>query len=286
MRIGIIYILVATLAFAVMNALAKELSNFHPLQVVFFRAFGTFIFIFPYMLSRGISIRGNNPKFLLLRGIVGFLSLATFFIAIQRIPLGSAVTMRYLGPIFGAIAASYFLRERINVKQWLSFAVAFIGVLVLKGFDLRIDGLSLGLLLVSAIFVGLVFVLIRYLSDKEHHLTIISYFMLVCIFSSLFFISKWRVPQGEEWFSVIGIGVAGLIGQVYMTRGFKTEEASVLAPFKYMELVYALFIGFLIYDERYALLPLIGILCIVIGMISNIIFKDKVLVNTQEVKPM
>ena len=58
---GIFFILIATFAFAIMNATAKELSNFHPMQVVFFRAIGTFIFIFPTMLIRKIPI-GNVPQ--------------------------------------------------------------------------------------------------------------------------------------------------------------------------------------------------------------------------------
>ena len=248
---GIAYILIATLAFSIMNVIAKELSNFHPIQVVFFRAFGTFIFIFPYMLSQKVSIIGNNPKWLFLRGVVGVISLATFFMAIQRIPLGSAISIRYLGPIFGAILAFYFLKEKVNGLQWLSFAIAFSGVIVLKGFDIRIDYFSLSLVLISAVFVGMVFVLIRYLSDKEHYLTIINYFMIVSIAVSLLFANHWRMPVGNEWFPVAGIGVLGLIGQVFMTKAFQTEETSVLAPFKYMELVWALIMGYFFFSESY-----------------------------------
>jgi len=187
---GIRFILFATLAFAVMNAMAKELSNFHPLQVVFFRAIGTWIFIFPYMLANRISIKGTHIRPLLARGILGVVSLAFFFVAVQRIPLGSAISIRYLGPIFGAVFAYFYLKEKVNWMQWLSFAIAFSGVVLLKGFDIRIDFLSLGLLMISAIFVGGVFVLIRYLSDKEHYLTIINYFMMSYIMIFIKLIGK------------------------------------------------------------------------------------------------
>ena len=114
---GIRFILLATFAFAFMNALAKELSGFHPLQVVFFRALGTWIFIFPYMIAKKVPIKGHNIKPLLARGILGVLSLACFFIAVQRIPLGSAISIRYLGPIFGAIMAYYYLKEKVNYDR-------------------------------------------------------------------------------------------------------------------------------------------------------------------------
>lgn len=273
---GIRYILFATLAFAIMNAMAKELSNFHPLQVVFFRAFGTWIFIFPYMVRYRIPIKGKSVKPLLARGIVGVLSLVCFFIAVQRIPLGSAISIRYLGPIFGAVMAFYWLKEKVNWMQWLSFVVAFSGVIVLKGFDLRIDYISLSLLLISAVLVGGVFVLIRYLSDKEHYLTIINYFMMCSLTLSLCFFQYWRFPIGAEWYSVCGIGVFGLLGQIYMTRAFQTEETSVLAPFKYMELIYAIIMGYVIFGETYELIPMLGILLILGGMLSNVWAKGKV----------
>lgn len=272
---GIRYILVATLAFAIMNAMAKNLSEFHPLQVVFFRALGTWVFIFPYMLYRKVPIIGTHIKPLLTRGMLGVLSLACFFIAIQRIPLGSAISIRYLGPIFGALLAYYYLKEKVNWMQWLSFAVAFSGVIVLKGFDLRIDYVSLSLLLVSAVLVGGVFVMLRYLGNKEHFLTIINYFMICSLALSLCFFQYWRMPIGQEWIAVCMIGTSGLIGQVYMTRAFQHEETSVLAPFKYMELVYALIMGYFMFGESYNFIPLMGIVLIIGGMLSNVWAKGK-----------
>ena len=272
---GIIFILIATFAFAIMNATAKELSDFAPMQVVFFRAFGTFIFIFPTMLLRKISIIGNNPKYLFLRGLVGVISLSTFFMALQKVPLGSAISIRYLGPIFGVVLAAYFLKEKVKSLQWLSFFIAFSGVIVLKGFDLRIDISSFVLLLISALFVGMVFVLVRYLTAKEHYLTIINYFMIISILASLFFINSWRMPIGNEWYPVVGIGILGLIGQVFMTRAFQTEDTSVLAPFKYMELVWALIMGYFLFGETYSWLPFLGIIFIIVGMLLNVYSKNK-----------
>jgi len=270
---GISYILIATLSFAVMNTMAKDISSLPALQVVFFRALGTFIFIFPYMLYKRISIIGHQPKFLILRGVVGVISLSTFFLAIQRIPLGSAISIRYLGPIFGAMLAFYFLKEKINKVQWLSFVIAFSGVIVLKGFDLRIDFISLGLALTSAVFVGMVFVLIRYLGSREHYLTIINYFMIISMLIGLCSFPWWQMPVGREWLSVIGIGIFGLVGQVFMTRAFQLEETSVIAPFKYMELIYALILGYFIFGETYRPLAFAGIALILSGMLLNVIAK-------------
>ncbi|MFK7808587.1 MAG: DMT family transporter [Saprospiraceae bacterium] len=268
-------ILLATFAFAIMNTFAKNLSDFHPLQVVFFRAIGTFVFVFPFMIHKKVSIVGTHVKALLVRAVVGFISLASFFIVVQEMPLGSAVSIRYLGPIFGAILAYFFLKERISIWQWVSFMIAFSGVIVLKGFDLRIGTYGLLLVLNSAVFVGIVFVMLRYLGTREHHLTIINYFMMVSILGSLFFVRHWRMPVGEEWLPVVGIGLCGLAGQILMTQAFQKETTSVLAPFKYMELVYALLIGFFFLGETYEWLPFSGIGLIIFGMILNVWAKPK-----------
>lgn len=275
MNRGITFILIATFSFAIMNVLAKALADLHPMQIVFFRAIGTFVFIMPYMLYRKVSIIGNHPKLLGLRAIAGLISLATFFMAIKIIPLGSALSLRYIGPIFGAILAFYFLSEKVNKWQWMSFAIAFSGVVVLKGFDLRVSYVGLFLALTSAFFIGFVFVLIRYLATREHYLTIINYFMGVSILASLAFIPHWRMPIQNEWYAAVLIGIFGLIGQIFMTRAFSLQEATVLAPFKYMEIVYALIMGFIFFGEGYTLLSMAGILLIIGGMVCNVIAKKK-----------
>jgi len=259
-----------------MNILAKELSAFHPMQVVFFRAFGTFVFMFPYMLYRSIPVWGHTPKLLFLRSVLGVSSLALFFFAVQRMPLGSAISIRYIGPIFGAVLALFFLHEKISKWQWISFLVAFSGVLVIKGFDVEVDFIGFVAIFTSAILLGGVFVLIKYLTAREHVLTIINHFMMVSIVVSLCFASVFRLPTSVEWLPVCAIGVCGLVGQVMMTKAFEIEDASVLAPFKYMELVYALLIGYLILGDTYELVPTLGMAMIVGGMVLNVVTKPKV----------
>lgn len=267
---GIIYILIATLSFACMNFMAKMLSEMHPAQVVFFRAIGTFIFVFPFMLIKKISLKGHEPKLLLLRAVLGFLSLIMFFWAVQRIPLGTAISIRYAGPIFAGILSVFFLKEKVNIWQWIGFFVGFIGVILLKGADSRLDIWSFLMVLFSAFTVGIVFVLIRYLTAKEHPLTIINYFMIVSLIGSFCFLDKWRMPIEQEWIAVLSIGIFGLIGQVFMTFAFKYEETSVLAPFKYMELIFALIIAYVISQEGYNLMTMLSMLIIIGSLVFSV----------------
>ena len=277
--IAILFIILATLAFACMNAMAKQLTNLHPLQIVFFRSLGTFVFIFPYMLYKRIPLLGSNRKFLILRGIIGFLSLATFFMAVQRMPLGSAVSIRYLGPLVSVVLSMYFLKESVKRLQWLGFVIALVGVFVLKGFDLRITTEGFSLAAFSAITVGIVFTLVRYLATREHHLTIINYFMLISISLSLLSFPYWQPILADQWILLFGIGITGLFGQVLMTLAFKNGDTNTVAPFKYMELIFALIIGFFIFEETYSILASLGILLLVLGMLVNLLAKSRKKIN-------
>jgi len=267
--------LIAAFAFAWMNLLAKYLNAFHPLQVVFFRAFGTFIFIFPYMLYKKIPIVGKNVFWLSFRGVLSFTSLALFFIVIQRIPLGSAVALRYTAPIFSVVFAYLLLKEKIVFWQWVAFVISLIGALVMKDVDFRIDSASFAMIMGSSVLVGGVFAIVRYLGSREHHLTIINYFMVFSIVGSLFFIQHWRLPIGQEWFWVCSIGILGLIGQVFFTLAFKLAETSTVAPIKYMELVYALLFGYFLFEETYGLWPIIGMSLVVFGLLLNVWVRRK-----------
>jgi len=267
--------LIAAFAFSWMNLMAKYLQDFHPIQVVFFRAFGTFVFIFPYMIYKKVPIIGKNVFWLSFRGLLSFVSLFLFFKVVQDIPLGSAVALRYTAPIFSVVLAFFFLKEKVKFWQWMSLIMALIGALVMKGVDFRIDTSSFILVMLSSLFVGGVFVIVRYLGSKEHHLTIINYFMVFSIVGSLFFMSKWRMPIGDEWLWICLIGIMGLIGQVFFTKSFQAAETSVVAPLKYMELVYALLYGFFLFNESYSFWPIIGMLLVVLGMLLNIWIKRR-----------
>ena len=153
--------LISTLAFTFLNAAVKYLKVFNPYQLVFFRSLGSLVFTIPYLLKNNISMVGNKQKILILRGIVGVTSMLFYFMSIQYLPLGSAVSLRYLAPFFVALFAWLILKERIKSIQWVFFLMAFVGVLIMKGFNSQIDITGLICILISAIFSGLVYVLIR-----------------------------------------------------------------------------------------------------------------------------
>ena len=271
---AIFYMIFSVIAFALMNAVVKYLTAFNVYQIVFFRSIGTMVFTIPLIIKYKIPILGANKKLLLLRGVLGVISLTLFFESLNYLAVGTAVSLRYTSPIFAAIFALILLKEKIKPLQWLLFILAFVGVLIIKGFGKDVNTIGLLLVISSAIILGLIFVVIRKIGDKEHPLVIINYFMVMAfLFGGLMSINTWIQPNMTEWFLLLSLGVFGYIGQLYMTKAFQSYETNVIAPLKYLEVVFTIIIGVSWFGEVYNLISLLGVLLILLGLFLNFLIK-------------
>ena len=274
---AILYMVFSVIAFAMMNSVVKYLSTFNVYQIVFFRSVGTLVITVPIVLKQKIPFFGNDKKkWMLLRGIAGVISLTCFFQSLNYLSVGTAVSLRYTSPIFAAIFAFIFLKEKIKPIQWLLFLIAFIGVLIIKGFGTNMDSVGLILVMISAIFLGVIFVVIRKIGDKESPLVIINYFMIMAfVFGGILSINNWKQPTSTEWLLLLSLGFFGYIGQLYMTKAFQSDETSMVAPLKYLEVIFMIIIGALWFDEIYNFWTLFGIFLILLGLVYNIYLKKK-----------
>jgi drug/metabolite transporter (DMT)-like permease len=274
---AILYMILSVIAFSVMNGVVKYLGSFHAYQIVFFRSIGTLMFTIPLILKAKIPILGNNKKWLFLRGLFGVTSLTCFFLSLNYLAIGTSVSLRYTSPIFAAIFALIFLKERVKPIQWLLFLIAFVGVLIIKGFGgVDINPVGLLLIMLSALFLGLIFVVIRKIGDSEHPLVIINYFMVMAfVFGGVMSINYWKTPDLKEWLLLLSLGVFGYVGQLYMTKALQSHETNVIAPLKYLEVVFMIIIGAFWFDEVYNLWTLLGIFLIMLGLIYNVYLKRK-----------
>lgn len=273
---GIQMMLLATICFTIMQTFVKELKAIHTFQITFFRSAITSACCFFYLFYHRLPVTGTHQKLLVLRAILGIISMTSFFLTLQLMPFGASVSLKYLSPIFAAIFSIFLLKETIKPLQWIFFGIAIIGVLFLKGFDDRIEYWALIIALTGALAGGLIYPLIRKIGNREHPMIIINYFMfLATILLGVFMIPYWKYPSSKEWILLGIVGLSGFAAQVYMTKAFQTEEVSLIAPLKYLEVVYALLIGLIWYGESYSFWSFIGIILIVLAMFFNIQFKNR-----------
>jgi len=197
-----------------------------------------------------------------------------FFMSIKYLPVGTAVSLRYLAPIFAAIFAVFLLKERIEPLRWLFFILAFSGVLVLKGLDEQVDTYGLILVLIASVFSGMVYIILGKIGNSEHPVVVVNYFMVTAtIVGGILTIGKWVQPVGLEWVFLLSLGVFGYFGQLYMTKAFQTASASQIAPLKYIEVVFTLLLGVALFNEVYTFWSLLGMTMIITALILNTRYK-------------
>jgi|TARA_Y100000385_G_scaffold49118_1_gene45641 RarD protein len=268
---GVLYMLGSTLAFACMQICVKFLPHLPAHELILFRSLVSIVLSVAILKKLGIQLLGNNKKVLLMRGVFGTTALLMFFYTLQNIPLASAVTLQYLSPIFTALFAAIFLKEKMQMKQWLYFGVSFAGVALIKGFDERISLTFMLLGICSAMFSGMAYTCIRRLKDSEHPLVVVLYFPLVAIpIMSVLSYYKWVTPQGTDWLYLLLMGLFTQVAQLLMTKGIQSGIANKMISLKYIGTIYALAIGYLIFGESYGLMSLIGIAMVIAGVVLNL----------------
>ena len=265
--------IISTFAFFMANVFVKQVAHIPAMETVFFRCIVATVFCLVGLRQARESMIGTNHLMLLLRGVFGTTALFCFFLTIQNMPLASAQTIQYVSPIFTATIAIFVLGEKVKSVQWLFYAIAFSGVLVIERFDDRISPLYLGLGLLSAFCSGIAYNLVRSLRGKEYPLTVVLHFQLVGAvvgFISLFF--QWEWPQGWDWLYLFLIGVFSQTGQMFLTHALQRERIAGVAIINYTGLVYALTIGWFVFGEAQPVLSLLGMLLVVAGVVMSVMY--------------
>ena len=271
------------MSFAIMNILIKYLIDYSTFQLVFFRSLGSLIITFLILKTKNVYLWGNQKKLLIFRALSGVIAMCFFYWGAHYISIGSAVTIRYVSPIFAAILATFFLSEIIKPFQWLFFLISFIGVFLIRNFDPSGSNMGIIIVLVASFFSAVVYILISKIGKGDNSYVIVFYFMLfaTCIGGVGSFFS-WKTPSISDYILLISLGIFGFFGQLFMTKAFQNEEVHLIAPFKYIEIVFTLIIGFTIIDEKYSVLHLLGAFLVIFGLLLNIFYREKNLKKTKK----
>ena len=275
---GVLYMLFASFLFAVMGAFAKDLStSMSSLEVVFFRnVFGVFL-IGITVLRSPIVQKGGRPFLLFFRGLMGFLALLAFFYNIAHISLADAMTFSKTSPVFTAFFAYLFLKEKMNIYGWIALLIGFVGIVLItqpQGFSLQKTDL-LGIF--SGIGAALAYTSVRELRHYYDTRSIVLSFMTVGTVGPLvllmlepyvhiqeldFMFAEFSMPQGRDWFSILGLGLFATLAQIYMTKAYGVTQAGIVGATSYSNIVFALILGLFMGDALPNITTSFGILAI------------------------
>jgi drug/metabolite transporter (DMT)-like permease len=273
---GVRAMFLSTLAFFLANACVKQVAHIPAMEIVFFRCIIS-ASICVYGLQRaGGSLIGNNHLHLVLRGLFGTTALFCFFVTVQNMPLASAQTIQYVSPIFTATIAIFLLKESVRALQWLFYAIAFGGVLLIQQVDERIAAYYLALGIISAFCSGVAYNLVRSMRGTEHPLTIVLHFQLVgAVAGGISLLFNWRMPISWDWMWLLLVGIFSQLGQIFLTDALQREKVAGVAIVNYTGLVYAVIIGWLIFGETQGPLAIAGMLLVVLGVLLSVFYSRR-----------
>ncbi len=269
---GLKYMVAASFFFSLMSLLVKITGRRLPPQEIVMIRSAVLLLIVSFTIHRQqINPWGVNKKLLLLRGLLGFIAVNCFYIALVRLPLAEATVIMFTNPVFTALIAAVVLAELFGIKDIGLMAISLAGVLLVvqpailfgnTGAGLDTIGVAMGL--VSAVLSAAAWVTIRKLSQTEPVVVIVFYFAMIATFGSVPLVMMNPVwPTAVEWLLLIGIGIATHFGQLNLTRGLKLEKAGRAASVAYLQMVFAALWGLLIFNEIPTLLSIAGAVLIV-----------------------
>ena len=263
------------------SALVKQLSDHYLVsQILLFRFAFAVIPLFGYMLfSLGISsLKTTRIKDHGIRSISGIVSLSLFFYAVSLIPIAEATMLAYSSPIFITLLCIPVLSEQIGPWRWFAVIAGFIGVIVITAPGTAVFSLGSLFAIGSAILAAVVSVWLRLLSDTENTTTISIIYNAAgtLVFVVWAWIVGWTpIASGVEWMMLIAVGLLASFQQFFFAASFKYGEASMLAPFEYLILIFSALVGYFFWQEIPAMTSFLGGAIIVISGLVIIVRSRK-----------
>ncbi len=282
---GIALKVLAVIGFIVMSSLIKHAATtVPPGELVFFRSFFAIPVIFIWMyfrndLAQGVQVVSRKAHFW--RGVIGTTAMVCFFTGLGLLPLPEATALSYAMPLMTVIFAAVLLHEPVGVYRYSAVALGIIGVVIVLeprlslGTEVHTDLKStLGaiVILFGAVCAGLVQIHIRQMVQTERTASIVFYFSLTSTILSLLTLPfGWVIPSWDIFGILVVVGLLGGVSQILQTSCYRYAPASVVAPFDYLSMVFAIVIGFYIFDEVPTAQVLFGAALIVIAGIVIIL---------------
>ena len=285
---GISFKIASVLVFIVMAALIKATSAHVPAgQAVFFRSLFAIPVIVAWLAWRRelhSGLRTVQPMGHVWRGVVGTTAMGLGFAGLGYLPLPEVTAIGYAAPLLTVVFAAMFLGEEVRAFRISAVVLGLVGVLIVLSPRLTAlqddavetaEALGAMLVLGGAVFAALAQVFVRKLVLTESTSAIVFWFSATATLLSLVTLPfGWVIPSGREAAMLVAAGLLGGVGQILLTSGYREADASVVAPFEYVSMLFALGFGYFLFDEVPTTTMLFGALLVVTAGIL-IIWRER-----------
>jgi len=273
--------------FSIQDIIIKYFSDHYSvLQIVFVRgmiALGLLLLMIK-LARETIALRSRRPGLMVARGLLGFSSYTTYYLAVAAMPLAEVVSITFTMPLFVTAMSALILGEKVGLRRWSAVAIGFAGVLIILSPRGEFNSLAVVFAFTAAITYASQTILTRFLGNHDHPMTIAFNAILVFTIASgilslllvsgilsiasnhpslAFFGREWLMPTNADFILMLVIGVIAAVGFYCLSRAYCSSEASAIAPFEFTYIVWAVVFGYLFWNEVPGSTTVIGILVLV-----------------------
>jgi len=249
---SILLILTTILLFSMMDAIAKYLVQTYPSNQVVWARYMSQTVVSIIVLSPILHkvLVTKNLKLQLLRSTFLFFATFFFFTSLKYMQLAEVNAIFQVAPIFVIFLSAIVLKEYVDIQKWGGGIVGMLGALIIIRPGSDVFSITMVLPAIAALCYASYVISTRYLSQEEPAVTNFIYSSLIgSILASILVIPSWTPINTEDLFVFSGFGLLGALGHILLIYAFRMSEASFLAPFIYMNLVYGSLWGFFLFDE-------------------------------------
>ena len=260
---GILLKLISVLIFIVMASMIKTTTGSVPAgQTVFFRSFFAIPVIVAWLALQGelpTGFQAAAPLGHVWRGIMGTTAMGLGFAGLGYLPLPEVTAIGYAAPLLTVVFAAMFLGEEVRIFRIAAVFLGIVGVMIVLSPRLTVlngevaghrEAFGAMLVLGGAVFAALAQVFVRKLVKTEKTAAIVFWFSLTGSGLSLLTIPfGWVVPTIPQAATLVAAGLLGGVGQIFLTASYREADASLVAPFDYASMIFALAIGYFVFNE-------------------------------------
>ena len=251
---GILWMLATMFCFISLDTMVKYLLETYSLvEVTWARFFfATVVAIFACGRKLPALSISRHPRQQLLRSVFLMATTGVFNAGIRTTPLATATTIMFLNPILVTIFAIPMLGEKVGLRRWMGVLLGFIGaVIVVRPWEEGLGAYGHGVLfLLGAAVLNANYQILTRRVRGDDPLTSLLYTAAAgAVATSLLLPWFWSWPTAFDWLLLVGSGVAGGLGHLFLIRAFTAAPASVVAPFSYSSLIWAALFGFVIWGD-------------------------------------
>jgi drug/metabolite transporter (DMT)-like permease len=186
------------------------------------------------------------------RAAIGLTTMLLAFASLAYLPLAESTTIGFAAPLFAVALSALVLKEKVGRHRWSAVALGFVGVLIVMrpgGAQVPMVGLMLAIL--AAFGVGVVTIAIRQIGRTEGTQTTVLWFSLLSMVALAPLLPFYaRFHDLRSWGILIALGLFGGLGQLCLTSSLRFAPVSVVVPFDYTQLLWAVLLGYLLFGNH------------------------------------